>query len=258
MSQMRFESELEGMMRVAVLLTFLFGLVSQTLSADTRVIILNHTDGFAVGDQEVPPKDLEYVYWIGENRLQVDQGSHSHIVRPDMGVMLFVDHVDRSYFVLELPIVREELIPPDFDRQTLEMTEFNTRITPSGASKQFGDWRAQGYEVVMTSPSIALTYTEWATEDVPFDNSAMASMYGEVVKLVFLTGNYHEESEKIGGFTIAGEGQMSMPTIGVEGIGLKWFTKQIDELSPPEGTYIPPRGYVKKPFDFLAMFQRMQ
>lgn len=245
-------------MRIAVIVSVLFLLVCGPVLADTRVIVLNHTDGYVFGEQEIPPNDVEYVYWIGENRLQVDQGDHTFIVRHDMSVMLFVDHVDQSYFVLELPIVREELIPPDFDRQILEMMKFDTRITPSGSVKQFGEWKARGYEVVMTSPSLSLTYTEWATQDVPFDNSAMASMYGEIEKLLFIMGNYNEESKKIDGFTIAGEGEMNLQAANVEGVGLRWFTKQIDDLEPPAGTYIPPDGYVKKPFDFMTIFQRTQ
>jgi hypothetical protein len=51
---------------------------------------------------------------------------------------------------------------------------------------------------------------------------------------------------------------MSIPVANVGGVGIRWFTKQIDELNPPKGTYIPPAGYVKKPFDFSAMSQRIQ
>ena len=248
-------------MRFAVYAGVVFGFFCSLVSADTRVIVLNHIDGYSIGEQEALPEDEEYVYWIGENQLQLDRADHSFIVRRDIGVLLFVDHVDQSYVVLELPIVRDGLIPTEFDGQILEMLTFDTTINPSDHSKgcgRCGERDARSYEVLMTSQAITLKYTEWATKDVPFDYITMASMYENVVKLQFVAGNYIEESRKIDGFSLAGEGEMSIPAANVAGVGLSWFTKQIEELDPPPGTYVPPLGYVKKPFDFMAMFERLQ
>lgn len=240
------------MLFVLVLLACRFGM------ADTRVIVLSHVDGFLIGEEETSPKDEEHVYWIDENRLQLDQGDHSFIVRRDMGVLLFVDHADQSYCVLELPIVREELIPVDVMEMLSKPLTFKASVSATEESKEIRGSNTQGYDVVMTSPVLVMEFRAWATADVPFDAEAFNEMYENVVRLQFSFGNFAEEVRKIDGFVVAEEGTIDMPTVNVMNIGMKGFTKQIDEIDPPKGTYIPPAGYVKKPFNFMAMFERVQ
>ena len=119
-------------------------------AADIKVVKMTHQDGFTIMGQTQPPEDREQTSWIGNDRMYMDQGNTTTIVRLDLMKLYVIDHDTKSYHVLDLPIDLSKLIPPEM-QPMLAMMQFDVTVTPSDEQKKVGEWDARRYDMTMTS-----------------------------------------------------------------------------------------------------------
>jgi hypothetical protein len=227
-------------------------LAAGAAAADIKVVKLTHVDGFTMMGQTQPADDKEQTTWIGKDRMHMNQGDTATIVRLDLMKLYVVDHTSQTYHVLDLPVDLSTLVPPEM-QQMLEMMQFDVTVTPVDEHKQVGEWKAQRYDMTMSSQMFGMKSTMWVTEFAGFDPSAYKSMYVHLNSLQPGMAKAAEELGKLHGLVVEQEGVMTM--MGNE-VGTSEKAISIEEIDPPAGTYDPPSGYTEKPFDFMAQIQR--
>jgi len=223
--------------------------------ADFRVIQQHHQDGFSMMGQTQAPTDEEHVTWIGDKKLQMDQGSTSTIVQLEAGKMIIINHDDKTYTEIDLPVDIAALMPPGMAEQMMAMLKFDVSVTASDETKKVGEWNAKRYDLKMTSTMMSLDSVIWASKDTPIDQAHYLGLFSKVMSLQPGMGGMMEQMRQIDGYTVAQEGTMSMKFMGETTIGSSDVVKSIDDVDPPAGTYDVPAGYAKKDFDYLAMMQ---
>jgi len=231
-------------------------LMAGTAAADLKVVKAQHTDSFNVMGRETPASDTEQTSWIGADRTRVDNGDQTTIIRLDANKLYIVNHADKTYNVMELPIDLEKFMPPGMADQMKVMMQFETTVTPSDETKMVGEWKARRWDVQMTSKMVSTTMTMWATKDVKLDREAFYRMYEHLNSLNPGLADVAKEMRKIDGFVVEQQSTSKMPMMGDAAITRTEKTISIEELDPPAGTYDVPAGYTEKPFDFMASMQK--
>ena len=221
-------------------------------AADIKVVKMTHQDGFTVMGQTQPPEDREQTSWIGTDRMYMDQGTTTTIVRLDLMKLYVIDHDTKSYHVLELPVDLSTLVPPEM-QPMLSMMQFDVTVSPSDERKQIGEWDARRYDMTMTSQMFSMKTTMWVTKVAGYDPQAFNSMYVHLNSLQPGMADAVKEMSKVDGLVVEQKGVMTM--MGNE-VGTSEKTVSIDNIAAPAGTYEPPAGYTEKPFDFMARMQR--
>jgi hypothetical protein len=232
--------------------------IAAAAAADTKIVQQTHQDGFSVMGQTQPATDQEQVLWIGTDRMRMDQGETSVVVRLDLKKMYVLDHERKVANELELPLDLKEYLPEGMGEQMMQMMKFEASVEATGESKSIGDWNCKGYSVKLTSPMVSVEGTYWATADVDFDLEAYRNLYQEMISLQPGMREVVEEFEKIDGYVVEQDNITKMPMMGDTAIGMTQKTTSIDQLDPPAGTYDKPSDYELKPFDFMEMAQRRQ
>jgi len=235
---------------LAVLFVVLFS--AGIAVADIKVVKQTHQDGFTIMGQTQPPEDREQTTWIGKDMMYMDQGESATIVRIDTMKLYVINHADKTFHVLDLPVDLSTLVPPEM-QPMLAMMQFQVTVTPTDEHKQVGEWNARRYDMAMTSQMFSMNSTMWVTKVAGYDPAAFNSMYVHLNSLQPGMADAVKEMGKIDGLVVEQKGVMTM--MGNE-VGTSENTVSIDNMSAPAGTYDPPVDYTEKPFDFMERMQR--
>jgi hypothetical protein len=222
-------------------------------AADTKVVRVQHTDGFSIMGQETPAEDAESVIWLGEDRMSRDDGSTAMIVRLDEKKMYVIDHESKTASVLDLPIDFDKIAPPGMAEAMRKMASFDITVTPSDETKTVGEWKARRYEIKMKGPMVQATTTLWVTTDTDLDASLYKRMTGEMLALQPGMDALVEELKKIEGYDVLSETTTSM--MGAT-VGSSDRVTSVEKADPPAGVYEVPEGYSVEPFDISKLGQR--
>lgn len=223
-------------------------LVAGIAAADLKVVKQTHRDAFTIMGQSQPADDREQTTWIGKDRMAMDQGDSATIVRLDTKKLFVVNHSNKTYNVLDLPIDLTEMLPPEM-QPMLTMMVFEVKVEPTDEYKMIGDWNARRFNVTMTTQMMTITSTMWVSDFDGYDPKAFNEMYVHLNSLQPGMADAAAEMRKMNGLVVAQEGVMSM--MGTE-VKNSETAISIDNLKAPAGTYDPPAGYTEQPFDIMA------
>ena len=244
--------------RRPVLVLAVLILVAGWAAADTKIVQTTHQDPFTVMGKSHPAKDQEQTLWMGSDRMRMDQGATSTVVRLDLHKMFIIDHEAKTVSTLDLPIDLAALMPPGMGEQMLKMMTFQVEVTPRDETRTVGPWQAHRYDVVMTSPMMTVNATYWATRDVDLDTEPFYTLYQKLLSLQPGMAELAEKMRTIDGFVVAQEASATMPMMGGAAMKTTQKVTSIDTADPPQGTYEAPAGYASKPFDFAQMMKNRQ
>lgn len=230
-------------------------LAAGVVSADFKVVQDFHQDAFTMMGQDQPATDEERITWLADDKLRMDQGNKTTIVRLDTMKMYVVDHEKQSYFEVDMPINLAELMPPGMGEQMAKMMTFEVTVTPSEETKAVGEWSAKRYDMVMKSAMLTVTGVLWATEDAPLKPDDYLKLYSNVLSLQPGMEDVVEKMRSIDGFVVAQESTVSMSMMGESSVSSTEQTKSIEETEAPAGAYDVPSGYSREEFDYMKMMQ---
>lgn len=237
-------------------IVIVIAMVAGTAAADLKIVKLAHTDGFNAMGRETPPVDQEQVTWMGKDRMLMIQVERSTIIRLDQKKLYILNHDDKTFNTLDLPIDLKKLMPPGMADQMLPMMTFDVTVTPTDETKMVGDWKARKYDVSMISKMAAMTMTMWATKDTSLDQEAFYAMYEHLNSMSPGMEAMAREMRKIEGLVIEQNTITTMTMMGGMTIKRNEKTLSIEDLDPPAGIYDPPGDYTEEIFDFVGSMQR--
>lgn len=225
-------------------------LMTGWVAADTKIVKQTHTDGFQLMGQEMPARDSEVTTWLGADRMQIDDGETSMIVRLDRKKMYIVNHAEQTYSTLDVPIDPSSLLPPGMAEGMMEVMKFSATVTPSEETQVIEGRLARRYDVALNSPMVQISMTSWASRDVVFDVDAARNLSLEITRLSPGMDSVAEEMSKIDGYVVLEEKTSTMMGNQIKG---KEKVISITKGEPPAGTYEPPESYTPKQFNFAEM-----
>jgi hypothetical protein len=232
------------------------GAFAAAAAADTKLEMKSHTDAFQMMGQNQPAQDSDVTFWIAPDRVRRDDGTGAFIYRGDQDKLYVVDHEEKSYSVLSLPVDFLALMPAEMRGQMegfLQQMSMTAAVTPSDETKEINGWTARRYDVSMSNGmGMKIDSTVWATKGIDADLEAFKGLYAAMGSLQPGGSGAVDEMMKIDGVPVLTE-------TTVQGMGSSFGSR--DELvsasqaEPPAGTYEVPEGYTEIEFNPMGQGQ---
>ena len=219
--------------------SLLFGLAGAA-GADTLLVLKAHQDAVVIAGQQQEARDATVEIWIGDGQISRSDDQGKFVMREDE--VLIVNHVARTYSVLELPVDLKKLLPPGMEEQA-EMWKLEAAVTPSDDRREVGEWTARRYAIEVTNPmGLAIRTELWASTEVDIDFEAYHRLARQMLALQPGTAELAAEMAKVEGFPVLQE-----TTVDVAGSTV--ITREelisVEKKAPPADAYGVPEGYAK-------------
>lgn len=235
------------MKKVTWVLCFLVFLVG-TIYGDYFIKQKSHTDAITMMGQTQPARDEVIEMWISQDlkKMAANSSEQSIIIDLSKNVLYLVNHKNRSYVEMQLPLDITKYVPDEMVQMISQMANSITvQVTPTGQKKKIGEWECSEYDVVMNIMMMKMEMKVWATKDVPYPWEKVSEDMMSQVMAAQLRLNQQaiQELQKVEGQWIVSETKMNMM-----GSTVRSTTEvvEITEKDSPSGVYQVPSDYTKK------------
>jgi hypothetical protein len=195
--------------------------------------------------------------WMSRGRLRHDGDEATQIILATEKKAYFIDHQDKTYSVLALPVDLAKLVPPE-QRPMLDQLaagmKMDVKVTPTDERKEIRGWKVRKYGLSLSNTmGMRMDVTVWTTTDLKVDAAAFKDLSREVSSMFPGAAEVAAEMNKIEGISVLTE--MSMA-----GTALKRRQEllSVEEKVPPAGTYDPPSDCKEVPFNPLSRTQQQR
>lgn len=202
--------------------------------ADTLLTLKSTTTGTPASAE---PTTVEV--WVGEKQISRSDERSTMIVRPDE--MVVINHADKTYTVLELPIDFDQLVPPE-QKQVAEMFKLTGKVTATDERKKVGEWNARRYDVELSNArGMAVDTVVWATKEIDIDHPTYQKLAAQTMATAG-GADLVTEMAKIEGFPVLQETTFDMAG---QTVSSREELVSVEEKDAPPGTYAVPEGYTE-------------
>jgi len=214
--------------------------------ADVYIKQNTHTDAVTMMGKTTPAKDQVTEQWIGKNRFASHMENQSVIMNLDEKVMYMVNHRNKSYIPMKLPVDMTEYMPPQVAEMMKSMMgSITVKVSPNGDTKTVAGLPCNGYDVSMNMMMMKMNMKVFASEKVSFDWQKVAqTMMSEMLKAQMrLSDDAVKEMQKVKGYWMSMES-----TVNVMGQDIRSTMEvtEIAEKAPTASAYTIPKDYTKK------------
>jgi hypothetical protein len=144
--------------------------VATGAGADTLLTVKSHHDAFEVMGERQEAKDTQVKIWIGADRMRRDDGDTSTILRLDRKKLYLLDHTEKTYSEIALPITLARLAPKgqeDMVKQVEKMMEIDAQVTPTQETRKIGQWNTRKVLVsIKSAMGMTINTTMWISPEV--------------------------------------------------------------------------------------------
>jgi hypothetical protein len=217
--------------------------------ADMLVTIHGHADSVKLGNRTQAPRDSNAKIWLAADKMRRDEGSLSVIVRLDHHMLYLVNHADRTYSQVEVPIDWKKMVPPadqDSFAKFLGDNEIIATVTPSAETRKIGVWNTHRVDVVLTNKhGLRMANAMWVTKDLTL-YPAYNKMSGVLASLQPNAAAWSQKVSQLDGFPVY---QETTITIGQSVSKTHEDVVSAATQEVPPGTYDVPAGFTAIPYD---------
>ncbi|HEX9940814.1 MAG TPA: DUF4412 domain-containing protein [Thermoanaerobaculia bacterium] len=222
------------MPRLRLLLALPLLLAASAGRADTLLTVRSSIEGLKMDLPQVP--DIKI--WIAGEKLRRDEGDASYILRLDRNRLYVVNHGERTYSELPLPIDLSKIAAP-------AAAQMKVQVTTTSETKRIGDWTARKYKVDISNPAgLRLDTTIWASKDIAA-YQAYSRMAASLAALQPGSAEWARKLEQIEGFPVVQEVDVTM---GTSRFRTREELVAVETRDAPAGAYEVPAGYTAQPF----------
>lgn len=233
-------------MKKLVLAVAILAFTAGLAQADIYIKQKTHTDEVTMMGQTTPAKDQETVQWIGKNRFASHMEAQSVIMNLEEKMMYMVNHQNKSYIPMQLPVDMSDYMPPEVAQMMKSMMgSITVKVTPNNETRTVAGLPCQGYNVDMNMMMMKMKMKVFASEKVAFDwKKVSEQMMSEMLKAQMrLSDEAVQEMQKVKGYWMAME---TVVNVMGQDIRTTMEVTEITEKAAPADAYAIPEGYTKK------------
>jgi hypothetical protein len=214
----------------------LFLLAALPAAADTLLTVRSTVEGLKLDQAQQGPVRI----WIDGrgDKVRRDEGDTSYVLRLDRGKLYVINHADKTFSELALPIDPGKIPAP-------EAAQVKAQVTPAGETKKIGSWNASKYKVDISSPAgVHLDTILWASKDVA-SYPALGRLAVSIAALQPGSADWARKLAGIEGFPVLQEVDVTM---GANRFKTRDELVSVETRDAPAGSWDPPAGYTAQPF----------
>jgi hypothetical protein len=244
------------MFQRAALAILILTLCAASAGADTLYTLKSHTDAFEVAGQKQPAKDAQVQVWVGGDKLRRDEDGQSMIVRLDRNLLYLVDHEDKTFSEIPLPIDLRKMMPKGSEEMADQIAagmKLSVQVTPRDETRKVNQWNTKRYDVAVSSAmGMKIATTLWVSKEIE-GFAPLNKLAATVASLQPGSAAWVRELEKVDGFPVLQESN-------VDALGARFSTREellsIEAKEAAAGAYDPPAGYTARPYNPIAGMSR--
>jgi len=210
-------------------------------AADT-LLTLESRQALTVQGQEQPERTQTVQIWIGENAIARDDTETRMVLTGDE--LLLINHRNRNYNRLTLPIDPIALAPPEMREQArtrFEEAKLAGEITAVDETQEVGDWTAKRYDLALSSEAgLGVDMVLWASSDVDVNVDRFNALTRALASMQLGGAEWVSTLDEIEGFPVKRETTMMNEAVEMHSTET---LKSVAEEEAPAGMYGPPAGY---------------
>ncbi|HSM13534.1 MAG TPA: DUF4412 domain-containing protein [Thermoanaerobaculia bacterium] len=220
--------------------------------ADTVLKIANHVDEMTMMGQTTPAQDTTYEYWFGDDAIRYDMDTTSIVIRVDEKLAYFINHEEKQYSEMKLPIDFDQMVGPEMAQMMQQMMSGSTKVTPLGNEGSYGGHACDFYQVDLTMGMMQSAMKLCLADDLPVDYAKFKELMVAQSEMA-PSQEWMKELSKLEGFPVRSETQT---TVMGKTFGSWQELEGVEKKDAPAGHYGPPAGY--KNVEFNPMGQMHQ
>lgn len=230
----------------ALVFAFSIILCPTQAKADIYIKKIKHTDAVTIMGQTQPAKDEEGATWMAKEKMREDEGENkTTIIRLDLNKIYVIDHTQKTYSEIDLPIDLEKMLPAEA-KQMMQMMQVTPKVTETNETKKIKDWNCKKYiveiSISMMGMNMPMKMEMWVSKDLGIDLKLYEKFYTEFLGLQPMFKDFAEEFKKIEGYPVLT--LFSMTMMGTE-TKYQEEVVSVEKKDAPAGTYDLIQGYLK-------------
>lgn len=231
-------------------------LVAAPSTADQVLTFANHTDEFSMMGQTTPAQDVTHTYWFADDATRYDAGDTSIVLRPQEKKLYILNHGEKNYAELDLPIDFEKLVGPEMApmmEQMSKMMAATVEVTPTDRRGEFAGYSCTYSKVEISTGMMQMSSDQCYSQDLPIDASRYQALAAAQAEMLPNQAWMKELAEKLQGFPVRTE--TTTTVMGNE--QTSWQELQsVEERDAPAGHYQPPAEYQKVEYNPMEEMQQ--
>jgi len=235
---------------IFVLLAFLF---PHTAHADHIVKKTKQTTKTVINGQSQNSNETSGTTWLSKNKMRQDEGDSTVIIRLDKKKLYIIDHADKTYSEMDLPVKLEENLSSEA-RQIIQVMNISSSVTETREIREIKAWKSQRFladiSISMMGMDMPMTMEIWASKETGIDLRTFHKFYAVLLSMNPFTKDLVEEIQKIAGYPVITK--ISMRVKGVETISQEEVIS-IEETKTSKGIYDLPSGYTQIAYNPLDL-----
>jgi hypothetical protein len=192
--------------------------------------------------------------WISKNKMrQDDGGATSIIIRLDKDKVFILNHVDKTYSEMDLPVKLEENLTPEA-KQIIQVIKISSSVTETQETRVIKGWRSQKFSadisISMMGMDMPMTMEIWASKETGINLKTFRKFCAVLLSMNLFTKDLLEEFQKIEGYPV-----LTKISMRVKGVETKSHEEVItvEENRAPKGTYDLPSEYTRVAYNPLIL-----
>lgn len=192
--------------------------------------------------------------WISKNKMrQDDGGATSIIIRLDKDKVFILNHVDKTYSEMDLPVKLEENLTPEA-KQIIQVIKISSSVTETQETRVIKGWRSQKFSadisISMMGMDMPMTMEIWASKETGINLKTFRKFCAVLLSMNPFTKDLLEEFQKIEGYPV-----LTKISMRVKGVETKSHEEviTIEENRAPKGTYDLPSEYTRVAYNPLIL-----
>lgn len=231
-------------------------LVAAPSAADQVLTIAHHTDESSMMGQTTLAQDVTYTYWFADDATRYDMGDTSVILRLQEKKLYFLNHGEKNYAELDLPIDFEKLVGPEMAPMMEQMSKAmaaTVEVTPTERSGEYAGFACTFSKVEVSMGMMQISSDHCLSKDLPIDYSRYQALAAAQAEMLPNQGWVKEMTDELQGFPVRTE-----TTATVMGNEMKSWQelRSVEERDAPAGHYEPPAGYQKIDYNPMEQMQK--
>ncbi len=192
--------------------------------------------------------------WISKNKMRQDDGGiTSIIIRFDKNKVFILNHVEKTYSEMALPIKLEENLTPEA-KQIIRVMKITSSVAETQEKRVIKGWTSRKFmadiSISMMGMDMPMTMEIWASTETGINLKTYRRFYEVLLSMNPFTKDLVGELRKIEGYPVLTK--ISMRVKGVETKSQEEVIT-VEENRVPKGTYDLPSGYTQVSYDPLIL-----
>jgi hypothetical protein len=192
--------------------------------------------------------------WISKNKMRQDDGSAtSIIIRLDKNKVFILNHVEKTYSEMDLPLKLEDSLTPE-TKQIIQAMTISSSVAATKETRVIKGWKSQkllaDISISIMGMAMPMTMEIWISDETGIDLKTFRKFYAVLLSMNPFTNDLVAEFKKIEGYPVLT--QISMRVKGVETKSREEVIA-VEESRAPRGIYDLPNEYTRVAYNPLIL-----